>query len=194
LEHALKFLEGRAVTSVCLDATAAGQRVYEKLGFEPQYALTRYEGRPAQARTPGQVTPATAGMLSKIIEFDLQVTGTHRAKMLARLFKEAPEAAHVVREGGELKGFVTCRPGANATQIGPCLAEPAAGRVLLQHAMGRYAGQAVFIDVPRDNAPAVETVEAAGLRVQRHFIRMVRGEPVSDNLSFLWASSGPEKG
>jgi ribosomal protein S18 acetylase RimI-like enzyme len=194
LEHVLDFLEGRAVRSVRLDATAAGQRVYEKIGFEPQYALTRYEGRPANARTPGQVTPATAEVLAKIVELDFRVTGTYREKMLARLFEEAPEATHVVHEGGELRGFVACRRGANATQIGPCLAEPAAGRVLLEHAMSRYAGRSVFIDVPRDNAPAVETVEAAGLRVQRHFMRMVRGEPVSDNVSFLWASSGPEKG
>lgn len=194
LKHALDFLEGRAVKSVRLDATAAGQRVYEKLGFVPQYALTRYEGRPAQAGPPGRVTPSTPEMLSKIVEFDFQVTGTHRAKMLARLFDEFPEAMHVVEEGGEVKGFVTCRRGANATQIGPCLAEPAAGRVLLRHALSRYAGESVFVDVPRDNAPAVEMVETAGLRVQRHFMRMVRGEPVSDNVSALWASSGPEKG
>lgn len=194
LEHVLEFLERRAVKSVRLDATEAGQRVYEKIGFVPQYALTRYEGRPAEAGTPGCVTLATAEMLSKIVEFDFQATGTRRAKLLARLFEEAPEATHVIDEGGELKGFVTCRRGANATQIGPCLAEPAAGRVLLQHAMGRYAGEPVFVDVPRDNAPAVEIVEAAGLCAQRHFMRMVRGEPVSDNVSFLWASSGPEKG
>jgi ribosomal protein S18 acetylase RimI-like enzyme len=194
LEHAIDFLEGRAVTSVRLDATAAGQRVYEKLGFVPQYALSRYEGRLARTGTPGRVALATAEMLSKIVEFDFQVTGTHRAKMLTRLFEESPEAMHVVHERGEMKGFVTCRRGANATQIGPCLAEPAAGRALLHHAMSRYAGEPVFVDVPRDNAPAVETVEAAGLRVQRHFMRMVRGEPVCDDVGFLWASSGPEKG
>ncbi|HNS19190.1 MAG TPA: hypothetical protein PKH24_01765 [Sedimentisphaerales bacterium] len=59
---------------------------------------------------------------------------------------------------------------------------------------GHAAGQFVFIDVPQDNAPAVALVEAAGLKAQRDFTRMCRGQRISDQPQAIWASSGPEKG
>ena len=44
LKHALDFLDKQGVRTVRLDATAAGQPVYEKLGFVPEYPLSRYMG------------------------------------------------------------------------------------------------------------------------------------------------------
>jgi GNAT superfamily N-acetyltransferase len=194
LAHVLNFLEGRKVTSVRLDATAAGQRVYERLGFVPQYALTRYEGRPTKIGTSRGIAQATDKVLPRLATLDHRGTGTDRGKLLARLFEESPEAMQVLRRGNEVEGFITSRPGANACQIGPCLAETNAGAILLRHALTHYAGRSVFVDVPRDNGLAVEIAEAAGLRAQRDFTRMVRGEPVADDVAVLWASSGPEKG
>jgi hypothetical protein len=33
-----------------------------------------------------------------------------------------------------------------------------------------------------------------GLTVQRHLVRMCRGQPVSELTNHIWASSGPELG
>ena len=41
LKHAIDFLDGQGVKTIRLDATAAGRPVYEKLGFAPEYQLTR---------------------------------------------------------------------------------------------------------------------------------------------------------
>ena len=194
LKHALDVLERQAVRTVRLDATAAGQRVYEKLGFVSEYALTRYAGRPRYMEMQGSVAEATAEMAADLVEFDRRMTGTPRAKMLARLFEESPESVRVLYRGGEVAGFVTMRCGANAIQIGPCMATPETGPTLLGHILDRCAGRSVFIDVPRDNARAVKLVESSGLRGQRDFMRMYRGEPVNDHVDALWASSGPEKG
>ena len=54
LKHALNYLDERKVVTVRLDATPAGQPIYEKLGFAPEYGLARFEGI---------VTPAKAGPL-----------------------------------------------------------------------------------------------------------------------------------
>ncbi|MCU0914734.1 MAG: GNAT family N-acetyltransferase [Planctomycetes bacterium] len=56
LKHALDFLDRQGVRTVRLDATAAGQPVYEKLGFVPEYPLTRYMG----TATPWRGRPALA--------------------------------------------------------------------------------------------------------------------------------------
>jgi GNAT superfamily N-acetyltransferase len=196
LKHALDFLDGKGVKTVRLDATAAGQPVYEKLGFVPEYPLARYMGTVGPLPRPSALMlPPTIGrQLNAVAAFDYGMTATPREKMLARLFEEAPDLTRVLYREGRVEGYVTGRRGANATLIGPCIATAYAGPILLGDAFGRCAGQPVFIDVPRDNAPAIEIVEKSGLTVQRHFTRMCRGERIQDHMAAIWASSGPEKG
>ena len=44
LTRSIEFLEERGVKCVKLDATPAGQPVYERFGFKPECELTRWEG------------------------------------------------------------------------------------------------------------------------------------------------------
>ena len=194
LKHSLNYLEGRKVKTVRLDATSAGQPIYEKLGFVPEYQLARFEGMAPSGRTGPVVTEATPEIFASIIEFDKRMTGTNRAKMLSRLFEEFPEDIHALWHGDKIEGFIITRPGANAIQIGPCIATTDAGSALLSDALDRCAAEAVFIDIPLDNAEAVRVAESGTLRIQRYFMRMYRGERVKDNIKALWAASGPEKG
>jgi GNAT superfamily N-acetyltransferase len=194
LKHALDFLDSQGVETVRLDATAAGQPVYERLGFAPEYRLTRYEGAAPQADSEPRTSRATASLLSQIVTLDRRTTGTDREKLLVRLFDESPDAMRVVHRDDELQGFITTRRGANATQIGPCVATSHAGPLLLSDALNHWSGRPVFIDVPCDSIVAVEVVEASGLKAQRHFTRMYRGKRLADHPQAIWASSGPEKG
>jgi len=194
LKHSLNYLEGRKVKTVRLDATSAGQPIYEKLGFVPEYQLARFEGMAPSGRTEPVVTEATPEIFAGIIEFDKRMTGTNRAKMLSRLFEEFPEDIHALWHGDKVEGFIITRPGANAIQIGPCVATTDAGSALLSDALNRCAAESVFIDIPLDNADAVRVAESCALRIQRYFMRMYRGERVKDNIKALWAGSGPEKG
>jgi len=194
LKHSLNYLEGRKVKTVRLDATSAGQPIYEKLGFVPEYQLARFEGIAPLGRRRPVVTKATPEIFASIIEFDKWMTGTNRAKMLSRLFEEFPEDIHAFWHGDKIEGFIITRPGANAIHIGPCVAAIDAGSALLSDALNRCAAESVFIDIPLDNADAVRVAESGALRIQRYFMRMYRGERVKDNIKALWAGSGPEKG
>jgi len=195
LKHAVKFLQKREVVkTIRLDATPAGRRIYEKLGFVPEYGLARYEGIAPSGRSKPVVTKAIPEIFTSIIEFDKRMTGTNRAKMLSRLFEEFPENFRVHSSGGKIEGFITMRPGANAIQIGPCIATTNAGTLLLRDALNRAAPKPVFIDIPTDNIEAVKIAESSGLKIQRYFTRMYLGDPIKDDIKGIWASSGPEKG
>ena len=223
LKHALDYLKERKAGTVRLDATPAGRPIYEKLGFVPEYELARFEGmvqRPPQA---APVSEAEAKVFSDLIEFDRRMTGTDRAKMLGRLFEEFPEHIRIVRQGNDVAGFITMRPGANAIQAGPCIATANAGPSLLSDALNRCLGKPVFVDIPLDNVQAVKIAESSGLRVQRCFTRMCMGERINEwrgrpglggeavpalptgkmpaplqgqdaLATAIWSSSGPEKG
>jgi GNAT superfamily N-acetyltransferase len=194
LKYSLNYLDKRKVKTVRLDATSAGQPIYEKLGFTPEYQLARFEGIAPSGTMGTIVSKVTPAMYAGIIEFDKGMTGTNRGKMLSRFFEEFPEDIRIIQHGDKIGGFILTRPGANAIQIGPCIATKEAGPVLLSDALGRCAAEPVFIDVAVDNADAMKVAESSGLKIQRYFMRMYRGEYVKDNIQALWAGSGPEKG
>jgi GNAT superfamily N-acetyltransferase len=194
LKHSLDYLDGRKVKAVRLDATAAGRPIYEKLGFVPEYELVRFEGTARLGKTGPAVTEAMPELFADIIEFDRQMTGTNRAKLLGALFREFPQNTRILTLNDKIDGFITMRPGTNAVQIGPCTATINAGPALLSDALSRCAGKAVFVDIPTDNVHAVKIAESSGLKIQRCFMRMCRGEQIKDNIKAIWAGSGPEKG
>jgi len=194
LKYALDHLDSRQVPTIRLDATVLGRPIYETLGFIPEYDLTRYQGVAQPCPALSVVADAISDAYPDIIEFDKMITGTNREKMLIRLFEEFPHDLRTLRREGKIEGYLTMRPGANAVQIGPCIAANGAGPALLCDALDRCAGKHVFIDIPYDNTGAVKIAESNGLEIQRCFTRMYRGERVDDKLEALWASSGPEKG
>jgi GNAT superfamily N-acetyltransferase len=218
LRHSLDYLDGLKIKTVRLDATHLGRPVYEKLGFVPEYELARFEGIVPSSITLGgslkavgfgdgggkaipkrhKASPRDCRLglppFTDMIEFDRQITGTNREKMLSRLFSEFQENTRILTHHDKIDGFVTMRPGANAIQIGPCIASVNSGPALLSDALHRCEGKTVYVDIPTGNVPAVRIAKSSGLTIQRRFTRMCRGELIKDNIEAIWASSGPEKG
>lgn len=195
--HALAFLDGLGVRTVRLDATPLGQPLYATMGFVAEYHLSRYHGRPRAAGKPERVPgtqPLQPDRTDALLALDRAVTGTDRARLLRRLAAERPESVRVAGQGGRVDGYLMARPGARATQIGPCVAGPEAGPVLLTEAWQDYAGRTVIVDIPVHHASSHTLARAGGLTVQRTLIRMRRGEKLDEQFGGLWASSGPEKG
>jgi GNAT superfamily N-acetyltransferase len=193
--HALGDLDARGIPSVRLDATPQGRPLYESLGFEFEILLTRYEGiLPSAVRLPGPTSVHYHDLFARVRGFDRVVTGTDRERLLDRLIAEHPRTLQVLADESGLTGFLMSRPGSRARQIGPCIAKEHIGPLLFEEARQRYAGEAVFIDIPVDNAPAIAAAGAIGLSPGRILTRMGRGPRVVEDLARLWASAGPEKG
>ena len=195
VEHALEYLDARGVRTARLDATALGRPIYERFGFVAEYELVRMQG---VADAPGSrldVREPPAEQLADILELDQAVTATQRGRLLEALYQEDPHAMRIFVIGGSVLGYMSIRRGTRAPQLGPGVAfTQEAGGALIGDAISRCNGQPVFIDVPIDNRAAIACAESHGLTVQRPFIRMRRGDPVDDDPTRLWASSGPEKG
>lgn len=195
MKHAVAYLDARNIPTIRLDATPLGRPVYQKLGFEDEYTLTRYGGTPVPMPETGPVRPYAPDDFDAVTRLDRQLAGTDRTKLLVRLLAEQGEQTRVVVENGRLTGYCALRPGTRATQVGPCLAITAnAGVRLLADALGRCAGQPVMIDIVDDNAVAATFIRGTGLEAQRPFVRMYRGVLPVDEPQGLFASSGPEKG
>ncbi len=195
VKHSIAHLERHAVRSIRLDATPLGRPMYEKLGFQVEYELVRWEGV-APARNPQpQVACAGADQLEAIAELDRQITGTPRLRLLQHLFRQQTRAMRAVAGLTGLLGYATWREGSLAAYIGPAMSLRAEiGQELAEAVLAACAGRLVFVDIPCDNGPATRWAQSCGFKVQRPLIRMVRGKRVADRLDCLWASSGPESG
>jgi GNAT superfamily N-acetyltransferase len=197
MSHAIAYLESQGVTSIRLDATELGRPVYLKLGFVDQFELNRYAGTLPVVDMP--YLKDVEGIKDKdwdqVIALDTQLMSTPRGSLLKSLAGKPETTSVLIRNHGQVAGYMFIRPGANATFIGPCVAiTPEGGQKLLSWAMMVCSGHDVILDIPASHRHANEWATDMRLEIQRPLIRMCRGKKVRENVTTLWASSGPEKG
>lgn len=182
--------------SVRLDATPAGEPLYRRFGFLPEYDLARAViGQSGAAPLPSRARPMTEADLAAIFALDTQVFGADRSSLISSLLRRAPGSAAVIQDGSTVTGYCFGRPGFRYRQIGPVVAESSsAAQDLVAHCLASGSGAAA-IDVPRHSAEWIAWLESAGFRVERPFLRMRRGEHDSPGLPLQqFAIAGPEFG
>jgi GNAT superfamily N-acetyltransferase len=193
LEICCAWTERRGLVAV-LDATPAGERVYRPLGFEPMFALSRWQrqGGGAVAKPLAGIRPMTEADLSAIAAIDAVAFGASRGFLLENFFRRAPQFAFMTMNGDS---FVLARPGRLATQIGPlAAANEDAAIVLLNAALDAVAGP-VFLDLCDRWSNLASLVGRRGFTVQRPFLRMAfrRHVPFGDS-GRTFVVAGPEFG
>jgi len=198
LRAALDYLVQQGVGCIKLDATPMGRPVYLPLGFKDEYAVSRYEAVvPAGINFTPDAAPLTAADLSAVCAFDEPIFGAERSRILQALSRRNPQWCFVVRNQGNVAGYLIAREGEQAVQIGPWLARDAtAGEVLLRALLSQLAGRRVFVDGPHPNAAVAGMMTKYGFTVQRSFLRMGRGDQeVAVGLpSAVFGTAGAEKG
>lgn len=94
LEHAVAFLKQRDVKTVRLDATPLGRPIYERVGFEAEYDLFRFQGKVGDVGTVEGVTRPDEN-LDALCRLDRETTGTDRRRLLEALVRERPTSGGV---------------------------------------------------------------------------------------------------
>ncbi|MDB5339402.1 MAG: putative acyltransferase [Planctomycetaceae bacterium] len=196
VQAGLKYADDSGVRTVRLDATPLGRPVYERLGFQPQFELSRWGGIPTGAVVASSMPQIDMGTsvsdYELLFELEKQAIGTNRKKLLQRLFAESPPTT--VWNGGQVTSFLTRRPGRLSTQIGPGIGSREECSQLLEGELVAALGRPVIVDIPIDRGDLNAVAERAGLTVQRTLLRMYRGESVVENASLFQISSGAELG
>lgn len=193
VETALGFLRDIGVRTVQLDATAAGQPVYERLGFRPAGAIERWAGN-----LGGTADGSTAtGEWAAIAALDRLAFGADRERLITCLIEDGPCSPVIARgPGGEVTGYALARPGARAGYVGPVVADviPTA-RTLLLAAATTLPRTPVYVDIDPSFPGAVELMAGLGLARQREFVRMRLGPPLPVGGPLrVFAIAGPEVG
>ena len=134
-----------------LNATVAGQPLYENLGFKAIGTLHQHQGALAPvappALAPGErIRPAEPGDLAQMIGLADRGSGMARGALLTQLMAEA-EGAVLEREG-RLTGFAILRRFGRGQVIGPLVApDSERAKALVAHWAGACGGAFVRLDI-----------------------------------------------
>lgn len=196
MQQAMESLE--ACETIKLDATPAGKKVYNLLGFKDEYRLERMicnNPGPLKASQNEKIHSVSESVLQQIIEFDAPAFGADRREVLRRWFRSAPQFAFVLYESGKIAGYCLGRVGVNYDQIGPLVCQTAEQAQQLLNMAVKNSVRPLVIDTGKTSPDWLEALKVMGFKRQRHFIRMFNGpNQYPGKIAWQWAISGPELG
>ncbi|MEN4889556.1 GNAT family N-acetyltransferase [Erwinia billingiae] len=179
MQAALAKLEG---SNVRLHATAAGQPLYEKLGFVATGHVEQHQCRelaavPAIPCGPQQrIRSAGVQDAAMLTALDRQAHGQHRPLLITHLLDSA-ERFVVLEENGTAAGFASLRRFGHGYAIGPVVASNLANaRLLVSELLNGMSGQFVRIDTDR-SAGLGPWLNELGLVEVDAPTTMVKGQP-----------------
>lgn len=195
----LEYLRAAGVGCIKLDATPAGQPVYERLGFQYEAAFHRWareSDQPAghvgeslgdSQNSPSRIDAATC-FSEGLLELDRIAFGADRSSWLCQL---AAGSRVVVRPGG----YGMLRPGFLANYLGSVTAEtPEVAKEIIGKLLSDAIGL-TFWDVPHGNLDAVQLAQSFGFEPVRDLTRMVIGSnPVTPAMNLQYALTDPGTG
>lgn len=192
VHRAIAYLESVSCPCQKLDATEAGARVYETMGFTVEYQVERWLGRSARlaAESEGELAILSRDHLDSLERLDTDAFGALRRPLLewycsntsprfvlldpSRDREPAGKSdTHLFRPQGYLVG----RPGSKWWQMGPLVAEDAkAAERLMRRFLSALPEAPIIADVVAHHQEAVRLLEGFGFERQRVLQRMYRGE------------------
>lgn len=179
LNRCLEYLRERGIRCIKLDATPQGKLLYDRLGFQDEWPLTRWENRDlrlAGEATGEDIRPHVLSDAHAIEQLDRRAFGVSRAALVNSLLRQCRLALVHESENG-LAGYGVLRQGSRAAYLGPVVApSPHAGEVLVRSLLAGANGNPVFWDIPDANADAVALARKFDFTPQRHLLRMFLGE------------------
>ena len=186
--------------SIKLDATPAGQPVYQKLGFVEEstiYRMTNYSfTRIDKERNDSTIEPVKNIDLKEIFELDRSIFGTDRTYLLNTIIHNYPGKAFQLKRNGKISGFILGRDGLRFNYIGSVFAHTTTdAEALISKVLESLSDQPVALDVHEDKKELIEWLESIGFIRQRQFVRMyLKNNPYPGKVENQFLIIGPEFG
>ncbi len=191
---ALDYLSGKVAT-IKLDATALGQPVYEKFGFEVESQVERWTGTSSNSSESEAPAAMDHDAVRDLLNLDRLAFNADRLKLIERLIADSYVAPVLIRAAdGALSGYALARSGTRKTYVGPVIAnDPQIIETLLDRMLSQLPGRDVYIDINKEGTPDTRVLSDRGFVKERDLIRMVKG-PGKKTSPLVVAIAGPEVG
>ena len=191
----VEYLEGK-VETIKLDATALGQPVYEKFGFEVESEVERWAGTASSTAGESHSAVVDDAAVRDLLNLDRLAFNADRSQLIEKLIADACVPPVLIRNAdGTLSGYALARSGTTKTYIGPVVArERQVVETLLDRTLEQLSGRDVYIDINKECVSDASLLSARGFVKERDLIRMVKGGPTQKTSPMVVAIAGPEVG
>jgi predicted N-acetyltransferase YhbS len=176
--------ESAGCRTLLLVATETGRLLYEKIGFEVQtwYRMIEAPGLGDQPVDP-RIRSFEAADLAAMAELSTVATGEDRAHLL-RAFASPETGICLIRDDGNLGGFVVRAPWGGGSSIAPRLEDAEA--ILHARRVGRAADQKVRAGLLVENQAGLERLLATGWSESWSAPRLIRGDVLHWQPEAIW--------
>lgn len=198
MREVIRSLEG--CDAIKLDATPAGQKVYQNLGFLDEFEILRMGSQSASPRlagceADGRISCIHGSDIPQVMAMDRIVMGVDRPELIHYLLSNYPGESLCVRRGGKVSGFAILRKGSRFTHVGPVVCRTEADAVALIHKIRLEKKGDMIVDLLSDKTFLKRKLLESGFVVQRPFTRMhLKHNPHPGDPGMLCAIAGPELG
>lgn len=197
LQRAVDYLRQRTVSCIKLDATPMGKPLYARIGFVPEWTLTRWEHSGSALEVepaPDFIHAPAENDWPGILALDAQAFGVYRGTLLHSLAAGSRRVL-IHESGGSILGFGMLRRGARAAYLGPVVARPGIGEQLARCLLSGRDDQPVFWDIPDQNQPASDLARRLGFTFHRPLTRMYLDTDLVPSDPFTqWGIADPATG
>jgi GNAT superfamily N-acetyltransferase len=189
MERLLGWIAARGCPTALLDASPAGERLYEKLGFVDDDTVVQYiqDDCAVRPRPSAHVALLVETDLAALESFDTPIFGASRAAVFAAMRAEQPDRAFVARDqDGALAGYLFAQP----QTIGPWAArDSTTAESLLAAALALDFEEAPRVLTPGANSQAAGLLLRYGFSPQRALRHMRRGSAVSARRDVIYGQA-----
>lgn len=197
LQHAVDHLRQLGVRCIKLDATPMGKPLYARIGFVPEWTLTRWEHQGSTLGiepTPDFIRAPAEKHWPAILDLDAQVCKVRRGPLLQSLAANSRRVL-IHESGGSILGFGMLRGGPRAAYLGPMVAQLGVGEQLVRCLLSGHGDQPIFWDIPDLNQPASDLARQLGFKFHRPLTRMYLDSNLVPSDPFCqWAIADPATG
>jgi GNAT superfamily N-acetyltransferase len=190
MKVALDYLKGKVAT-IKLDATALGQPVYEKFGFEVESLIERWSGVASSKQSDTSIE--TVVDRDELLKLDQLAFNADRSTLIEQLMVNPPIGVRAA--DGSLDGYALARQGTRAAYVGPVVAKDGQQvEMLLEQMLSQLSGSPVYLDFNTECSVSTNVLSARGFVKERDLIRMSAGGPAPKTSPLVVAIAGPEIG
>jgi len=179
LRKLVSWLERSGCPTILLDASVAGQPLYEKNGFisldQTQiFRLTKKSN--SKVALDGSVSVYSSADFFEVVSFDSPLFGANRESLLRSYFEEYPERSFVSRDTrGQINGYIV----AQSRAIGPLVArDPTPVESLMAQVLRLQFEDSPSVIVSSLNEDSLKLLARSGFELQRSNRHMYKGKPV----------------
>jgi GNAT superfamily N-acetyltransferase len=182
VQHAIRYLETKEVTTVYIYAYPAKESFYQRLGFNKESNFIVLHGSPDRLpQTLTTIIPATETHHTPIIDFDYRCLGYSRHKLLSSLLSLSSTRGYLAIKNNIIQGYALIKDYNGLAELGPIVCTRETKKIssdLIYSALRDNSESDTFMCIPQNECALVNSLTSNGFQEDFRVVRMLRGFPL----------------